>query len=240
MTLDYQTRAQEFAAKYLSGNGWELGLSQGATETLNCLLAENGFVKSRMTPELYQSRARKDKGVIQGYDLLINGDLSRSPIDSLFIGDTSKHQYSLVSVSGDYGKSRFDSDLEGLLLSVKRFNHSNNNLIEYSNMPAVVVGGLGAGLAAFLPAYHFILSKGMGADIPHLNDMLIPLGLLAAVVAGVAGGAQYAKHRRKHLNEIRATAEREFNKNWQKFNEDYLATRTVYDQRALKSALGVN
>ncbi|MFA6460757.1 MAG: hypothetical protein WCV90_00690 [Candidatus Woesearchaeota archaeon] len=240
MDVEYFVEAQDFAAKHLSGNGWELGLPLTVYAPLFELLFWNGFEKDKTSPKRYLYRARQGRNVVKGYDLLLEQDLSKNPTASIFRSDAPEHFYSLVSVDGEDGKSRFDSDLEKLLKSATSFTNSTNKVIEYSNIPAVVVGGVGTGMATFLSVYHFILSKGMGADIPHLKDVLVPLWLLVAVAAGVGGGAQYAKLHRKHLNEVHETAEREFNQNWEKFNEDYLATRTVYDQRALKAALGVN
>ncbi len=238
MNLDYHARAQDFASRYLSGDGSELEFPKEVNQNLRSLLHRNYFVEwGNVSGMPYFIKTRIDGRVVRGYDLLLRRDLSQNPIVSP--PDKPKHHYSLVSLSGSEGECRFNSDLEMVLNSAKKVVSSNNDLSEYRNVAAVAVGGLGAGLAAFLPAYHFILSKGMGADIPHLKDVLVPLGLLVAVVAGVAGGAQYAKHHRKHLNEVYEDAEREFNQNWKKFNEDYLATRTLYDQQALKKALGV-
>lgn len=257
MTLDYQTRAQDFAERHLNGD--KLELTYPDRLSLTALLIENGFelegnaddfeIKEDFNQNREYLRLRKEGEKVVGFDRLAPLDLFANPQHPNYREKQKSMAYTLLSGEGDDAYNHYIhrvSDFHDSLLNWRRAQKDYNG-----NAPDFfltdVLKGLSWGLAlgaVILPVGSLIYSSIHPDAAAWLSNgwVTVPTGFVG-VNAFYHAVDQLIDRPLKRSN--RRKAERnmdkyqdKFDSKWEEYKRNYLPAAS-FDQEALRKALGV-
>ncbi len=221
----YINRAHDFGRYHLSG--LILNLSVDAKRELSDLLIDRGFENEFCSAGLNVVREVTSGERVTGYELLMEGDLFIDVRGNHNL--KGAHQYTLISVEGIDEKEPFESDQSSVERLFALSKYAVTSRENYSRVTPIVSSTILGGASAAGVVAYFSSNSSWWATT---------LGGIFGLVFGAVGGLNHTALRINALNTELREAKSVAEQSLTEFQNKY-EPHTLYDQQALKKALGV-